>query len=248
MRNEINFEKLAWAALYVNEIYEPGETTDLESTDSYTRIMKEEEFLKKIRREVPELPDERDVKQKLIRDFLNKLGCRIADKKIEKCAKEVVEKIKELEGLIRELARREIKIESSDLDLSGYSTHIQKLFNAIDEIEEFGPTTTSKILHILNPSLFVMTDKEIRKRYEIGDGGRDYVEFLIKMQKNARAVIDDFNSLYAQNDPANFLSQKLGLPLPLTLARYIDQYNWITITKKIKVPPFWHPCGRQVLP
>ncbi|MDI6655361.1 MAG: hypothetical protein QME59_05685, partial [Candidatus Hydrothermarchaeota archaeon] len=245
MSNEINFEKLAWAALYVNEIYEPVETTDSESIDSYARIMKEEEFLKKIRREVSELPDERDVEQKLIRDFLNKWRCRITGKKIENCAKEVVKKVNELESLIRELARHEIKIESADL--SGNSAHIQELFDAIDGIEEFGPTTTSKILHIINPSLFVMTDKEIRGRYKIGDGGEDYVKFLIKMQEIARAVIEDFNSLYARNDPAGFLSEKLKLPLPLTLARYIDQYNWITITRNVRVPPSWHPCSRVVL-
>lgn len=201
MKNEINFEKLAWAALYVNEIYEAGE-----EPDSYTRIMKENEFLKKLRRETTTLPNKRNVEQKLIRDFLNKWGCRIKSEKIEKCAEELVEKVKELENSIRELAGQ--KIESPDLfHHSTNSIHIQKLFDAIDEIEEFGSTTTSKVLHVINPYLFVMNDQSIREEYSIGNGGENYVKFLIKMQEIARAVIEDFNSLYARNDPAGFLSE-----------------------------------------
>jgi hypothetical protein len=113
-----------------------------------------------------------------------------------------------------------------------------------------------------------MWDNEIRDYYlqEYHDskhksGPLAYINFLNNMQTLA-------NSLYGQNKNvsselslnlkkllmgtlknyrednkierarqiANFLADE-GKPI----TKYLDEYNWITITKKVAIPPAWHP-------
>jgi hypothetical protein len=108
-----------------------------------------------------------------------------------------------------------------------------------------GPTAVSKVLHLIAPGSLMMWDDAIRqdqlpqlRAVENADG---YVKFLGKMRIMARNVTSDFETSHGSNEPASYLSEKLGLLPPLSLAKFIDEYNWLTITKQAKVPPIWHP-------
>jgi hypothetical protein len=112
----------------------------------------------------------------------------------------------------------------------------------------FAATATSKLLHILQPKLFVMWDRKIRddfhdKNSQVLDSAKGYGTFLQLMQKKATDVCNAFNKRYPRQkrDPAKFLSDNLKYNPPQTFARFLDEYNWITITKGCSIPPPWHP-------
>jgi hypothetical protein len=90
-----------------------------------------------------------------------------------------------------------------------------------------------------------MWDEAIRKhaRLRAVDAADGYAEFLNKMRIVGKSVVEDFQVSHSgeKNGPAIFLSKKLGLDPPLSLAKFIDEYNWITVTRQAEVPPKWHP-------
>lgn len=98
-----------------------------------------------------------------------------------------------------------------------------------------GPTSVSKILHLLNPRLFVMWDSKVRGNREAG--GQSYLEFLVEQQDVAKAL-----ATAGASDSAvvELLCSKLASCLPplqaykdtilsackkKTLAKLIDEYN-----------------------
>jgi hypothetical protein len=112
-----------------------------------------------------------------------------------------------------------------------------------------GPTTVSKILHVLQPHLLVMWDKAILARYAeddpaIQDSGDGYAKFQDQMQSIAKEVDESFRQMKvspSNQTPADYLSQKLDWNPKKTMAKYIDEFNWITITRKVPITQAWPP-------
>lgn len=59
---------------------------------------------------------------------------------------------------------------------------IRRSFQRLKKVKGIGPTSTSKILHLTNPSLFVMWDDTIRHTLDLGEGAKDYLVFLRQMK------------------------------------------------------------------
>jgi hypothetical protein len=80
-----------------------------------------------------------------------------------------------------------------------------------------GDAAASKALHLLNPRLFVMWDKEIRRSAPEGYGA-----YLLQMHELALGL--------ARQAPAEdievYLQELLGYQTRKTLAKYLDEYNW----------------------
>ena len=113
---------------------------------------------------------------------------------------------------------------------------------------KFAATAASKLLHLLQPNLFVMWDKKILASYRgnnpsIRDSGTGYSAFLRSMQEMAINIHEVFNhqNQGQGNNPATFLSEQLHYDHPQALAKFLDEYNWVTITKGVSVPPPWNP-------
>jgi len=131
-------------------------------------------------------------------------------------------------------------------DDAGDSEAVAIIFDVVANCHGFRTTAGAKILGVVNPSLFVMWDDSIALRYLSGgshifDGQGDAL-FLRRMEKVAHLCLIDFNLKSGHHDLAAFLSERLEVSPPLTLAKYLDEYNWITITKGIRLPLKWHPC------
>lgn len=112
----------------------------------------------------------------------------------------------------------------------------------------FAATATSKLLHLLQPNLFVMWDNKIlaschKNNPNIRDSGTGYCAFLRLMQEMAINIHEAFNrqNQGQRDDPATFLSEQLQYDQPQTLAKFVDEYNWVTITKRVPVFPPWNP-------
>lgn len=100
--------------------------------------------------------------------------------------------------------------------------------------KRFESTDTSKILHAIIPDLFVMWDIKIRKAI-IGDDkhdGRCYVyEFLPKMQETAKEYLNSYIS--EKGGDYESASQQISkMADNCTLAKLIDEYNYVRYTKR----------------
>jgi len=116
----------------------------------------------------------------------------------------------------------------------------------------FAATATSKLLHVIQPSLFLMWDKAILDHYQkqdarIKDTSEGYALFHEHMRKLILAVDKAFSSAHLVPKPANgqsvedYLSTQMRYVPSKSIAKFVDEYNWVVITNKVKVPPIWHP-------
>lgn len=97
-----------------------------------------------------------------------------------------------------------------------------------------GPTAISKVLHLLNPEIFVMWDGSIRKVYHLRDRRVDefpkgYLEFLKEAQNEIKEAFSD----YKRESGKGFdkIEQEIRSKFKnKTLARIVDEYNYSTYT------------------
>jgi hypothetical protein len=75
----------------------------------------------------------------------------------------------------------------------------------------------SKALHLLQPRLFVMWDKEIRRSTPQG-----YSAYLLQMHALAGRLTEEAPA----DDVEAYLQERLGYETRKTLAKYLDEYNW----------------------
>ena len=89
----------------------------------------------------------------------------------------------------------------------------------------YKPTMSSKILHVVNPELFIMWDDPILSYYKLGGGDHGkYVDFLQCMQQHANSAIDQI--MDEQNVPCEE-AVRLLTPCRHSLSKVLDEYNFI---------------------
>ncbi|MFH1774414.1 MAG: hypothetical protein ABH874_05595 [Methanobacteriota archaeon] len=244
----VTFEELCWTS-FILTMYSPDEE----------EIFLDEHklFRDKLRNNPREITDD-DVQKTLIKGFLNKWKCR--GKNNSESAKAIKNCIDELKPQFQRLEGKSIEYELL-ADLEPIVIEIYDKIRKSLKDYRFGPTAISKLLHIINPNLFVMWDGNIRDKYaeknsKIGDSGEGYFTFLEEMQKIAKEIREDFRRTKSKpsatgTDVASYLDEKLSLLMKdnqsckTSLARYIDMHNWLVITmrgRKPILPLGWHPA------
>jgi hypothetical protein len=84
-------------------------------------------------------------------------------------------------------------------------------------VNNFADAAASKTLHLLNPALFVMWDKEIRRSAPEG-----YGSYLLEMHGLALRLAEQAPT----EDVEGYVQDLLGYETRKTLAKYLDEYNW----------------------
>lgn len=240
-KEEVSFEKLAWAA-FISRLF--GITGPI----AYMEIYKDFGFRESLVLDPLSL-NPKEVCDKLIGGFLNKWRTRFPNN--EKAAADILKSLESISPLLK--AVKELRIEtvefSKTIDIDGKQISVLNLIMIIYEriirCHGFRTTAGAKILGVINPALFVMWDDSIAIHYASNDqdifSGVGYSTFLQKMQKVAHYCISDFEMHHGHKDVARFLSKKLEVVPPIPLAKFLDEYNWISITQRIRLPPKWHP-------
>lgn len=227
-----NLNDIIWAANIFRALY---------YNSSYTRVLRSETFINSLRRSPQDL-ETNDVKTILLQ-FLNDWKCRLkyddtTATNLKNCIVEVhpelfnIQNFSILDFDFENITNREI---------------IENIFNRFWEYDiarNYGPTCISKTLHIINPNLFVMWDKKIRLHYwaqnnNITESGRGYYIFLIDIKSIAEQLIDECIERYNNNNPALFISNNLNIDLPLTLAKFIDEFNYLFYTRESRRAQDW---------
>ncbi len=225
---------------------------------SYQNLMSNTQFLNSLRTAPNSLQANR-IQNSLIKCFLNTWGSRV-----ENTTSSAINIQTTLNGLLpylntlNNLTIQTVNFGNTVTVNNNQMTIEDVIAYCYDQVKNnlgsfrFGDTATSKLLHILQPELFVMWDNYILKYYnqidqQVSGSGQGYVAYLKIMQQMAQQVIQNFHTAYlnppagANQNPANYLSTQLGYSPPKTLAKYLDEYNWVKITKNIHTPPQWHP-------
>jgi len=113
---------------------------------------------------------------------------------------------------------------------------IKEVFRSV-KVRYIGPTAISKILHLLNPELFVMWDDRIRReKYHVRANENGYLDFLKAVKQDIEEAMDD-QARNSGTDKEEIIericrelpSKKLGQKCSRkTLAKLIDEYNWMS--------------------
>jgi len=234
------WNEFMWAVFYFGVM-----SKDITGNSDYLQLMRQHEFLQALGTNPNQLQAE-EVQQKVITGFLNCWKCRISNP--PEAANAVLETLQNLAPYLQALQDQEIEGVQLDalLNIDGNQTEISRIIeHCYDEIRKighrFGPTATSKLLHILQPRLFVMCDGPILSHYHqidarISNRGQGYCRFLQTMQDVTAHIREELQN------PTNYLNEVMEYHPPKTMAKYLDEYNWVTITHGVQIPPHWHPC------
>lgn len=124
-------------------------------------------------------------------------------------------------------------LESTDLEQEDIANSVKSAYSCLQWPNVWGgDTVASKVLHFFNIQLFVMWDNDIQIAYGKPYGASGYLEFLKEMQNHATEAITDFKQLNLPGTPSLFLSQQMGYEVIRPLTKLLDDYNWVTITKR----------------
>ena len=97
---------------------------------------------------------------------------------------------------------------------------------------QVGPTGAAKVLFALRPRAFPPCDTPIRNALGLGTGGRSYGRYLDRVQAD---ILDVATQCEAHGLALSSLPALLNRPNS-TLPKLIDEYYWVTITKRCVLP------------
>lgn len=162
----------------------------------------------------------------LLRRFLNQWKCRLPSDSDGLVADALMELGSYKEGLF------DSAIEASFLDDSVFDA-TETAFDRLASIKHIGPTAASKILGVLYPRFFVMWDTDIREAYFDCSKvrGHEFAIFMKEMRNSAISIMADSRDRNIA-DPAVAISKQIGQYPHFTLAKFINDYVWLTVTKK----------------
>lgn len=99
---------------------------------------------------------------------------------------------------------------------------IKEVYEELSSIKHVGATAVSKILHLMNPEIFVMWDEKICDMYNVEASASGYLEFL---SKNQRLLKDIFSGRECSELRSRYQNK--------TLAKLIDEFNWYIANEEI---------------
>lgn len=129
---------------------------------------------------------------------------------------------------------------TADFNEEFVSNAIKTIYGELKRIPELGgPTVISKVLHLLNPEIFVMWDGNIRKAYRVknrhlGEFAEGYLEFLEEAQREIKEAFSDYQK-GSKKDFDEIEKEVRSKFKNKTLARIVDEYNYITYTLSLNM-------------
>jgi len=216
----MKFAELAWGAF----IFKYGYSYLYD----YQALASDKDFLERLQRN-PAIEDfER------LRDFLVHYGVPWAPKDL---AEQHYSVWPRLQQNIAILSKE--RLETCDFQRQDIREGIMNIFDVLLHQVWGGETVVSKVMHFFNVALFVMVDSFIIGRFG-KYGPQGYIDFLHNMQKEAMELLFDFRQTGLPGRPEEYLSKALKYTGIRPLTKFIDDYNWIAISKRWpKKVPDW---------
>ena len=185
------------------------------------------------------LPDENEVRK--IYAFANKWFSRAAWKSFPV----VQQRVQDSWDLLGPLTN--LKIEDGHVN-TVVETRVERLvvqrllhyaFDAISTPWKVGPTPASKIIHGLFPRLAVMWDEDIRWEIANGETGYHYAYiFMPKMSNELDEAVASCIREMGDGKERAISRIKAARGRNYSLAKMIDEFNWVTIRRKKRLRPY----------
>lgn len=238
-----NWSEFAWAAFLYGS---------LGGDQHYQGLMQNDAFLSSLRLNPTGLVDA-DIRQHLLKGYLNAWNTRVpvsSAAAIKASINDMVPWLSALSGFSIKTVdfQNVLKVSGQRSTVADAVEVCYRIFRATSYI---GATATGKVLHVLNPELFVMWDRPIlnylSRKSAISDSPQGYRIFLQQMNREAVHICSSFTAAVLNppsesgDSPDAYLSRQMNYNPPKTMAKYLDEYNWVTITRHVSVPPRWHP-------
>ena len=113
------------------------------------------------------------------------------------------------------------------------NTPVSKKYRDNKEIiNHAGPTGAAKILFALRPDTLILWDNPMQKYFNEGRNGYAYIKYIKKVNEE---ITDLINQCENNNFTIKELPQKINRPNS-SIPKLIDEYHWVTITKKWELP------------
>jgi hypothetical protein len=226
----MKFGDLAWAALLF--YYKSS------GDRKYVKLFRDTDFVSKLRQTPWEVAHD-EFEEKIVFGFISSVGLRLP---AVRGKDSLLTPIIDLHPYISSLQGASLR----DCDLSDETLldSIRQIYDRFYSIHGFWVTGISKISHVLNDSLFVTINLSTSSYFGLFGGSEDFIKWLKLTQENAQEVTEDFQALGLPGSPEGFLSDKLGYTdygCQKSLARFIDEYFWLTTSENLPVPPKWLP-------
>lgn len=220
--DNLKFNELAWGA-FVFRYFAGGDPT-------YSNMVSHKDYLIKLQND-PKLQD-----LQKIRDFIAHYGIPYAPKSLADQIYNVLPTMMPHVCMLKTAT-----LQGCNLKNISEETAITEAYRTLNYNCWGGDTVVSKILHFFNTSLLMMWDDDIRLKYcGFAWGSLAYLDFLKKMQEEIEEANKDYKKYHKKAPIEEFLSTQLGYNYVRPLTKYIDDYNWITITKGWPTsPPDW---------
>jgi hypothetical protein len=226
----MKFKDLGWAAfLYY---YKSG------GDRKYIKLFRDVSFITRLRQSPWDIQYE-EFEQKVIYGFISSIGLRLPP---TRKSTNILSEIIELQPCISCL--QGISLHDCDFSDEDLLVNIRGIYDRLHGIHGFWITGISKITHVLNDSLFAALDLGTSSHFGLVGDTDSFITWLKIAQESAREVTQDFSNLGLQGSPENYLSEKLGYTnygCEKSLARFIDEYYWLTTSENLPIPPRWVP-------
>ena len=226
----MKFADLAWAAL----LYYYKSSGDRK----YVKLLRDDSFIGRLRKTPQDIPFE-EFEAKVIFGFISSIGLRLP---VVKGEDNILAQIVELAPCISALEGQ--TLHDCDFGNDELLGHIRRIYDSLHTVHGLWLTGISKIAHILNDNLFVPVNLGTSSHLGLLGEADDFIKWLRITQQSAREATEDFYNLGLPGMPEEFLSKKLGYMnygCQKSLARFIDEYYWLTTSENLPVPPPWLP-------
>ena len=227
----MNFNQLAWGAVcfYYRSI----------GDSKYNRIMSDTDFVSRLRNE-PFNVSSIEFEEKVLLEHVNveNYDLLIGHGLSSKILSVLVQLLPEIMNL------NKLSILDCDLGDEETTNRIKKIYAAVYAINGLWLTGVSKIVHLLNDSLFPLLNLNISKQFGILEGDTSLIQWMKITQQNAIEVTDDFTRQGLPGSPGGFLSEKLGYSrygYQKSLIKFLDEFFWLRFGDNLAVPPQWIP-------
>jgi hypothetical protein len=168
-----------------------------------------------------------DNKTRIVLEFLNQWKCRLS----YSCTSNLAKTLRESSELFSKFDSHRLE-EVSLKSLIITSDDIQEVFRRIASVQAgrrtVGATATSKILHLINPNFFMMSDVNIRHGYGCYDNELGYVNFMWRMKIFCDIIRKKYST--TRNIPIDSAFQYLVAEcksVAPSWPKLLDEHNWV---------------------
>ncbi len=165
---------------------------------------------------------------------------RLEEEVKQKLESEILDAYEQSRNMLNELKNE--KLETLDLNNTHIADIIKECFRIFSSKKSIGITGASKVLHLINPKVFMMWDNRIKAAYhKIHPSYKKrkepveecYLEFMKTSQEIIRSLLEKLSYEEIWEKHLSFLDKNFvnAFPLKEPLTKMLDECNYMKFTK-----------------